>query len=202
MPSAAVFPHGMSAAAAGLSLVVAKKKEFSKSPSNSPASSGGTDGGSSVVLWPEQLHAQNGAPTRVEAMEPVITLTACANSVAAYNHDATDYYLAWLGEMVYPWGPHRCTAWLPTSRRCPHCAWCACGPRCSTLARRVSSPTAPSPPPTQRCHPDPRFLHFTLNERVLCAFDGHDCVHVIDFDIKQGLQWPSLLQILTMRAAP
>lgn len=50
--------------------------------------------------------------------------------------------------------------------------------------------------------PIPRFLHFTLNERVLCAFDGHDCVHVIDFDIKQGLQWPSLLQIFTMRAAP
>jgi hypothetical protein len=89
VPSAAAFPHGMSAAAVGLSLAMAKKKEFSKSPSNSPVSSGGTDGGSSVVLWPEQLHAQNGAPTRVEAMEPVVALTACANSVAACNHEST-----------------------------------------------------------------------------------------------------------------
>jgi hypothetical protein len=49
--------------------------------------------------------------------------------------------------------------------------------------------------------PIPRFLHFTLNERVLRAFDGHDRVHIIDFHIKQGLQWPGLLQSLATRAS-
>ncbi|KAL5672332.1 hypothetical protein ACJX0J_016638, partial [Zea mays] len=155
VPSAAVFPHGMSAAAAGLSLAVAKKKEFSKSPSNSMASSGGTDGGSSVVLWPEQLHAQNGAPARVEAMEPVIALTACTNSVAAYNHDATNYYLARLGEMVFN---------ISLPREITNGAVAIAD---DAMALRVLNVVTPIP----------RFLHFTLNERVLCAFDGHDCVH-------------------------
>ncbi|PWZ55739.1 Protein DWARF AND LOW-TILLERING [Zea mays] len=52
VPSAAAFPHGMFVAAAGQSLAMAKKEEFSKSPSNSPASSGDTGGGSSAVPWP------------------------------------------------------------------------------------------------------------------------------------------------------
>jgi hypothetical protein len=74
VPSAAAFPHGMSAAAAGPSLAVAKKEEFSKSPSNSPASSGGTDGGSSAVPWPEQIHAQNSSPTLLEPSRQAIPL--------------------------------------------------------------------------------------------------------------------------------
>jgi hypothetical protein len=37
MTSAATFPHGMSIAVAGRSMAVAKKEEFSKSPSNSSA---------------------------------------------------------------------------------------------------------------------------------------------------------------------
>ena len=82
VPSVAAFPHGMSAAT-GPSLA-ATKKEFSKSLSNSSASSGGTDSGSSAaVLRPERLHAHNGAPAqRVEAMELIVALTACADSLA------------------------------------------------------------------------------------------------------------------------
>jgi hypothetical protein len=38
------------------------------------------------------------------------------------------------------------------------------------------------------------YFYFTLNDRVLRAFGSHDRVHVINFDIKQGLQWPGLLQ--------
>ncbi|KAK8538042.1 hypothetical protein V6N13_096169 [Hibiscus sabdariffa] len=50
--------------------------------------------------------------------------------------------------------------------------------------------------------PIPKFFHFTSNEILLRAFEGKDRVHIIDFDIKQGLQWPSLFLSLTSRANP
>lgn len=50
--------------------------------------------------------------------------------------------------------------------------------------------------------PIPKFIHFTANEMLLRAFEGKDKVHIIDFDIKQGLQWPSLFQSLASRANP
>ncbi|PAN26063.1 hypothetical protein PAHAL_4G344500 [Panicum hallii] len=206
VPSAAAFPH------AGPSLAAAKKEEFSKSPSNSPASSGGTDGGSSAVPPPEQ-HARNGVPAPGaagrEAMELVVALTACADSLAARNHDAANYYLARLGEMASPAGPtpmHRVAAYfaealaLRVVRTWPH-LFDVTPPRELTDGA-VGDDDATALRILNAITPIPRFLHFTLNERMLRAFDGHDRVHVIDFDIKQGLQWPGLLQSLATRAIP
>ncbi|RVW16331.1 Scarecrow-like protein 28 [Vitis vinifera] len=51
-------------------------------------------------------------------------------------------------------------------------------------------------------NPIPKFIHFTSNEILLRAFEGKDRVHIIDFDIKQGLQWPSLFQSLASRTNP
>ncbi|CAK9135595.1 unnamed protein product [Ilex paraguariensis] len=45
-----------------------------------------------------------------------------------------------------------------------------------------------------------KFAHFTANQAILEAFDGHDCVHVIDFSFMQGLQWPALIQALALRS--
>ncbi|XP_062227907.1 protein DWARF AND LOW-TILLERING-like [Phragmites australis] len=199
VPSAAAFPHGM--AAAGPSLASAKKEEFSKSPSNSPSSSGGTDGGSSAVPPPE-VHAR-------EAMELVGALTACADSLVACNQDAANCYLAHLGEMASPAGPtpmHRVAAYfaealaLRVVRMWPH-VFDVTPPRELTDGA-VSDDDATALRILNAITPIPRFLHFTLNERLLRAFDGHDRVHVIDFDIKQGLQWPGLLQSLAARANP
>ncbi|XP_074343625.1 scarecrow-like protein 28 [Apium graveolens] len=47
--------------------------------------------------------------------------------------------------------------------------------------------------------PVPQFIHFTANEILLRVFEGKDMIHIIDFDIKQGLQWPSFLQSLACR---
>ncbi|KAH9317275.1 hypothetical protein KI387_019044 [Taxus chinensis] len=50
--------------------------------------------------------------------------------------------------------------------------------------------------------PIPKFFHFTANEIILKAFEDKDRVHIIDFDVKQGLQWPSLFQSLASRPRP
>ncbi|KAK9079678.1 hypothetical protein SSX86_001351 [Deinandra increscens subsp. villosa] len=50
--------------------------------------------------------------------------------------------------------------------------------------------------------PVPRFIHFTSNEILLRSFEGKDRVHIIDFDIKQGLQWPGFFQSLASRINP
>ncbi|KAB1209005.1 DELLA protein GAI [Morella rubra] len=44
-----------------------------------------------------------------------------------------------------------------------------------------------------------KFAHFTANQAILEAVDGHDCVHVIDFNLMHGLQWPALIQALALR---
>ncbi|XP_072972479.1 DELLA protein RHT-1-like [Typha angustifolia] len=44
-----------------------------------------------------------------------------------------------------------------------------------------------------------KFAHFTANQAILEAFAGHRRVHVIDFGMRQGLQWPALLQALALR---
>ncbi|KAK1419865.1 hypothetical protein QVD17_29264 [Tagetes erecta] len=44
-----------------------------------------------------------------------------------------------------------------------------------------------------------KFAHFTANQAILEAFAGKKNVHVIDFSMKQGMQWPALLQALALR---
>lgn len=44
-----------------------------------------------------------------------------------------------------------------------------------------------------------KFAHFTANQAILEAFSGLPRVHVIDFGLKQGMQWPALMQALALR---
>ncbi|XP_042027314.1 DELLA protein GAI1-like [Salvia splendens] len=44
-----------------------------------------------------------------------------------------------------------------------------------------------------------KFAHFTVNQAILESFAGRDLVHVVDFSMKQGMQWPPLLQALAPR---
>lgn len=44
-----------------------------------------------------------------------------------------------------------------------------------------------------------KFAHFTANQAILEAFAEHKRVHVIDFNLKQGMQWPALIQALALR---
>ncbi|KAK8942166.1 DELLA protein GAI1 [Platanthera guangdongensis] len=45
-----------------------------------------------------------------------------------------------------------------------------------------------------------KFAHFTANQAILEAFTGFRRVHVIDFGMKQGMQWPALMQALALRS--
>lgn len=44
-----------------------------------------------------------------------------------------------------------------------------------------------------------KFAHFTANQAILEAFAGKNRVHIIDLSMKQGMQWPALLQALAVR---
>ncbi|CAK9179145.1 unnamed protein product, partial [Ilex paraguariensis] len=44
-----------------------------------------------------------------------------------------------------------------------------------------------------------KFAHFTTNQAILEAFANKKRVHVIDFSMKQGMQWPALIQALALR---
>ncbi|KAJ0100046.1 hypothetical protein Patl1_21285 [Pistacia atlantica] len=44
-----------------------------------------------------------------------------------------------------------------------------------------------------------KFAHFTANQAILEAFATANRVHVIDFSLKQGMQWPALMQALALR---
>ncbi|KAJ7532580.1 hypothetical protein O6H91_13G010800 [Diphasiastrum complanatum] len=44
-----------------------------------------------------------------------------------------------------------------------------------------------------------KFAHFTSNQAILEAFEGCKQVHVIDFNLMHGLQWPALIQALALR---
>jgi hypothetical protein len=44
-----------------------------------------------------------------------------------------------------------------------------------------------------------QFGHFTANQAILEAVEGHAVVHIIDLDLMQGFQWPGLIQSLSER---
>ncbi|KAG6432682.1 hypothetical protein SASPL_104266 [Salvia splendens] len=49
-----------------------------------------------------------------------------------------------------------------------------------------------------------QFAHFTANQAIIEAFkrEGSRALHVLDFDVSYGFQWPSLMQSLSENATP
>ncbi|KAG1360684.1 protein DWARF AND LOW-TILLERING [Cocos nucifera] len=145
--------------------------------------------------------------TEQQGIELVSLLTSCAESINSGNHEAITFFLSRLGELSSPTGTpiHRVAAYftealaLRVVKLWPH-IFSITPPR--VLVDQTDDDDATALQLLNQVSPIPRFLHFTMNERLLRAFEGKDRVHIIDFDIKQGLQWPSLFQSLASRPNP
>ncbi|KAJ7560965.1 hypothetical protein O6H91_03G007800 [Diphasiastrum complanatum] len=46
-----------------------------------------------------------------------------------------------------------------------------------------------------------KFAHYTANQAILEAFENEDRLHILDFDIMEGLQWPPLMEALATRSS-
>ncbi|XP_062225672.1 scarecrow-like protein 23 [Phragmites australis] len=80
-------------------------------------------------------------------------------------------------------------------------------------SRLLQSPVAASPPTRAeqflaytmfyQASPFYQFAHFTANQAIVEAFQdcGRRRLHIVDFDVSYGFQWPSLIQSLSDAAA-
>ncbi|XP_030517445.1 scarecrow-like protein 28 [Rhodamnia argentea] len=138
--------------------------------------------------------------------ELVSLLTACVEAIGSKNIAAINHFIAKLGDLASPRGfaISRVIAYytealaLRVTRLWPH-VFHITTPR---EVDRVDEDSGTALRLLNQVSPIPKFIHFTSNEILLRAFEGKDRVHIIDFDIKQGLQWPSLFQSLASRPNP
>lgn len=139
--------------------------------------------------------------------ELVSLLTACVDAIGSRNVAAVHCFIAKLGDLASPRARTsigRVCAYftealaIRVTRIWPH-IFHVTTPR---ELDRVEDESGTALRLLNQVSPIPKFLHFTSNEILLRAFEGKDRVHIIDFDIKQGLQWPSLFQSLASRTNP
>ncbi|KAE9597732.1 hypothetical protein Lal_00041480 [Lupinus albus] len=139
--------------------------------------------------------------------ELVSFLMACVDSIGSKNVAAINHFIAKLGDLASPRGTtiSRICAYftealaIRVSRLWPRIFHITIS---RELERVVDEESDNALRLLNQVTPIPKFLHFTSNEMLLRAFEGKDKVHIIDFDIKQGLQWPSLFQSLASRTNP
>ncbi|XP_004298743.1 PREDICTED: scarecrow-like protein 28 [Fragaria vesca subsp. vesca] len=141
-----------------------------------------------------------------QGFELLSLLNACIEAIGMKNIAAINHFIAKLGELASPKGSaiSRLTAYytealaLRVTRLWPH-VFQISPPR---EFDRGDDESGTAMRLLNQVSPIPKFLHFTSNEILLRAFEGKDRVHIIDFDIKLGLQWPSLFQSLASRTNP
>ncbi|KAM0002022.1 putative transcription factor GRAS family [Helianthus debilis subsp. tardiflorus] len=125
----------------------------------------------------------------------VHTLMACAEAIQQENYQLAESLVKQAGMLA--------VSQAGAMRKVATCF-------AEALARKIYrlSPQPPHDPPAfsdllqmhfyETC-PYLKFAHFTANQAILEAFAGKKKVHVIDFGMKQGMQWPALMQALALR---
>ncbi|XP_033135333.1 scarecrow-like protein 28 [Brassica rapa] len=137
-------------------------------------------------------------------LELVNLLTGCLEAIRTRNIAAINHFIARSGELASPRGTTPMTRLiayytealaLRVARMWPHIFHI-------TPPRDFEDESANALRFLNQVTPIPKFIHYTANSMLLRAFQGKERVHIIDFDIKQGLQWPSFFQSLASRPIP
>ncbi|KAI3822189.1 hypothetical protein L1987_09774 [Smallanthus sonchifolius] len=138
--------------------------------------------------------------------EIISLLLACLEAISMKNIPAVNHFISKLGELASPRGDSSISRLgsyytealaLRVSRIWPN-VFQISTPR---ELNQIEEDNGTALRLLNQATPIPKFIHFTSNEILLRSL-GKDKVHVIDFDIKQGLQWPSFFQSLASRTNP
>ncbi|KAF3445086.1 hypothetical protein FNV43_RR14779 [Rhamnella rubrinervis] len=132
-------------------------------------------------------------------------LLQCAESVAMDNLDNASDLLPEIAELSSPFGssPERVGAYFAhalQARVISSCLGTYSPLTMKTLTVCVSQRIFNALQAYNSISPLVKFSHFTANQAIFQALDGEECIHVIDLDIMQGLQWPGLFHILASRS--
>lgn len=139
--------------------------------------------------------------------ELISLLLACLEAISLKNIPAINHFISKLGELASPRGDSsisRLAAYytealaLRVSRIWPNIFQISTPRELNQMEEENGTALRL----LNQATPIPKFIHFTSNEILLRSFEGKDRVHIIDFDIKQGLQWPSFFQSLASRNNP
>ncbi|CAN6484941.1 unnamed protein product [Victoria cruziana] len=185
----------------GSSLNCSSSETRSSSQQDEESTDKATGDGSEIHFQSEGPEAAHDDSTG-EGLELVYLLVSCTRSISSKNFALVSHYLSKLGAIASPKGTsiHRVAACftealaLRAAKLWPHIFRLSRqdleqGHEDLSVAFRLLNNVSPIP----------KFLQFTANEMLLRAFEGKDKVHIIDFDIKQGLQWPTLFQSMVSR---
>ncbi|CAL9113020.1 unnamed protein product [Musa acuminata var. zebrina] len=135
-----------------------------------------------------------------EGLHLLTLLLQCAEAVAADNLDEASLLLLEISELSTPFGTsaQRVAAYFSeamSARLVSSCLGLYSPLRTVPHRHRLASAFQVF----NGISPFVKFSHFTANQVIQEAFELEDRVHIIDFDIMQGLQWPGLFHILASR---
>ncbi|XP_057865457.2 protein SCARECROW-like [Cryptomeria japonica] len=137
-----------------------------------------------------------------EGLHLLSLLLKCAEAVSADDLEEANMILPQISELASPYGSslQRVAAYFAEgmgSRLINSCLG-VCSPLPGVQVARNDNILSAFQSFNGMC-PFVKFSHFTSSQAILEAFEGKSRVHIIDFDIMQGLQWPALFQFLAAR---
>lgn len=137
-----------------------------------------------------------------EGLELLSLLLQCAEAVSVDNLEIANTLIPLLNEISSPYGSpiQRVAAYFTEGMAARILNSCLgiCSPL-PAIQRFCNQSISSAYQVFNGICPYVKFSHFTANQAILEAFEGHQRVHIIDCDIMQGLQWPALFHILASR---
>ncbi|CAN8245331.1 unnamed protein product [Cochlearia groenlandica] len=203
-PAAVKEPSGSSTSASSESLSLSHRVQEPRNGSRNPY----THHRGAEERTSENINNNNHRNDLQRDFELINLLTGCLEAIRTRNIAAISHFIARTGDLASPRGRTPMTRLisyyiealaLRVARMWPHVFHIA-PPR--EFERTIEDESGNALRFLNQVTPIPKFIHFTANEMLLRAFEGKERVHVIDFDIKQGLQWPSFFQSLASRSNP